>query len=95
MGKMKKNDFVKNESVPPGFEAVYMGETELSRIDQSDQDLSYAQDQNGNVFMKYSIWGFSHQKEEDWNSEIRHMNKMQEKCISVREWMNNQLKCDI
>ncbi len=78
MGKVKKNDFVPYELVSPGFEAVYTGERDISKIDQSDINLSYTQDQEGNVFMKYSTWGFCHQKEEDWNAEIRHINRMQE-----------------
>ena len=77
MGKAKKNDFVPYELLSPGFEAVYTGEAELSKIDQSDLDFSYTQDQEGNVFMKYSTWGFCHQKEENWNADIRHINRMQ------------------
>ena len=74
---MEKNDFAPYDLVPPGFEAVYTGETEISKIDQSDLDLSHSQDKSGNVFMKYSSWGFTRVKEEDWDDEIKAINRMQ------------------
>ena len=63
--------------VPIGFEATYTGETALDAVDMSDADLVYRASLDGFVTEQYSVWGFAHTKPEDWNDEIRHMNRMQ------------------
>jgi len=77
MKKPKKNDFAPYDLVTPGFEVVYTGETEIPKTDQSDSLFSFAQDKSGNVFMKYSSWGFARVKEKDWDAEINAINRMQ------------------
>ena len=83
MAPPKKNDFAPQEYAPIGFEAVYTGETNLAEKDNSDPDLSFGEDKNGNVFMKYSMWGFCHQRETAWNDEIRFINSLQKKLGSL------------
>jgi hypothetical protein len=78
MENKKKGQLVPYDMVPPGFEMVYTGKNDLSKF-KSDQHLTYSADNNGNVIMRYSQWGFAHSKEEDWNDEIRYINSMQGK----------------
>ena len=63
--------------VPVGFEATYVSESELSEVDQSDSDLEFVTDEDGNVAMCYSLWGFAHATEDKWDDEIRAINRMQ------------------
>lgn len=79
MSRPKKNDFAPWKYTSPGFEAVYTGETDLSKKDCSDSDISFGEDKDGNVFMKYSMWGFCYSNEGKWNDEIRYINRLQEK----------------
>jgi hypothetical protein len=39
--------------------------------------LTYDADADGNVSMRYSLWGFCYTKEADWTDEIRAINRMQ------------------
>ncbi len=78
MNSKKKDQFVQYGMVQPGFEIVYTGENDLSSF-KSDEHLTYSIDNEGNVIMRYSQWGFAHAKEGDWNDEIRSINSMQEK----------------
>jgi len=78
MANKKKGQLAPFDTVPLGFEMVYTGENDLSKF-KSDEYLIYSADKNGNVIMKYSLWGFAHTKEEDWNNEIKYINSMQEK----------------
>ena len=64
--------------VSPGWEGLYTGENDLSLF-KSDDYFAYSIDSDGNVMKKYSLWGFAHAKEEDWNDEIRYVNSMQKK----------------
>jgi hypothetical protein len=70
-------DFAAQELAAIGFEAVYTGQTGLSTIDASDADLAYDVDTDGNVYMRYSLWGFCYTEEKDWTGEIRYLNQMQ------------------
>lgn len=79
MSKRTKDELAPYECTRPGFETVYTGETVLPETAQADPHLAYAQDEEGNVHMTYSCWGFSHLTEEDWNDEIRHINALQER----------------
>jgi len=72
----KKDDFAPYGCTRLGFETVYTGETALPQ--QADPHLAYGQDDEGNVHMTYSCWGFAQLSEEDWGEEIRHINALQE-----------------
>lgn len=78
MGDKKVGQLVPYDTVSPGWEAVYTGKNDLSLF-KSDEYLTYNVDSEGNVVKKYSLWGFAHAKEEDWNDEIRYINSMQGK----------------
>ena len=78
MPTRKPNELVPYGQTRPGFETVYTGQTSLSETSNPDLDLAFAQDEDGNVHMTYSCWGFSHLTEESWNDTIRHINAMQE-----------------
>jgi hypothetical protein len=78
MGTRKKDELAAYACTRLGFETVYTGETALPDGAQSDTHLTYGQDEEGNVHITYSCWGFSHLTEEDWNDEIRHINALQE-----------------
>ncbi|MFW5984773.1 MAG: hypothetical protein ACOCQ1_00710 [Halanaerobiaceae bacterium] len=74
----KNGELVSYEMVKLGFEGIYTGETDLSKY-ESDEHLTYKQDEKGNVYRTYSLWGFAHASEENWNEEIKYINKMEEK----------------
>lgn len=78
MKRKKKGQLVDYRSVPTGFEITYTGESDLS-VFKSDEFFQYSLDADGNVLLKYSLWGFAHTIEKDWNGEIKYINKMQEK----------------
>jgi hypothetical protein len=67
-------DFAPDESLQIGFEATYTGQTDLEALDRSDDMLTYDADVDGNVYMRYSLWGFCYTKPEDWTDEIRLIN---------------------
>lgn len=73
----KAGVFAPYEQVPIGFEAIYTGQTDVDAVDTSGADVAYRTDAGGNVIVQYSLWGFAHTKEEDWNDEIRAINRMQ------------------
>jgi hypothetical protein len=73
-----KGQLVPYDIVPLGFEAVYTGDDGRSSK-LPDEFMKYGTDAEGNVFMQYSLWGFAHTKEEDWNDEIRYINSLQKK----------------
>ena len=64
--------------VPPGFEAVYVGEKSSSAIDETEIITNRTTDDTGNVFVKWPVfsWTFPGQ-EKDWDDEVRHINEMQ------------------
>jgi len=73
----KQDGLVPYDLVPVGFEATYVSESELSEIDTSDSDLKFVTDEDGNVAMCYSLWGFANATEDKWDDEIRAINRMQ------------------
>ncbi len=79
MSIRKRNDFAHYEATALGFESVYTGEMVLPRTAEGDPHLTYGHDEQGNIYMTYSCWGFAHPREEDWNEEIRHINVLQER----------------
>jgi len=94
-------DFVPYELVPIGFEATYTGDANLSAVDASDGHLVYFADDDGNVAMRYSLWGFAHTTEDKWDEEIRAMNRMQadlgpldDETRAVRAHIGSLVGCD-
>jgi hypothetical protein len=70
-------------------------------MDTSDAILSYSADADGNVIMRYSLWGFSYTKEEDWTDEIRLINAMQaqlgpldDEARAIRAHIASLVPCD-
>ena len=55
-------DFAPSESLRIGFEATYTGRTDLEATDRSDDMLTCGTDVDGNVYMRYSLWGFCYTK---------------------------------
>ncbi len=71
-----KDELVPQELLEPGFEARYAGTTDLA-AHKSDEYRTYSADPDGNVYMKYSAWGFNHAAPDKWNDEIRYVNSLQ------------------
>jgi hypothetical protein len=87
--------------VRPGFEAIYTGQAEVDITDTPDADLTYRTDSDGYVIQQYSLWGFAHTKEADWNDEIRYINGMQaglgaldEESRAIRAHIASLVCCD-
>jgi len=76
MATKTKDELVPYELVEPGFEARYTGETGISRC-KPDDYRSFSVDRDGNVYMKYSAWGFAHVTKDSWDNEIRYINSLQ------------------
>ena len=85
MSIRKRNEFAPYECTRLGFESVYTGEKVLPKTAQTDPHLAYSQDEEGNVCITYSCWGFSHPREQDWNEEIRYINALQERLGDLHE----------
>ena len=62
---------------PIGFEATYTGQADLASIDLTNDMLTYGEDADGHVYMRYSLWGFCYTREKDWTDEIRLINQIQ------------------
>ena len=74
---MKKwGDLLPHGIAPVGFEAMYTGQTAPSS--ESDEYRDCRVDAEGTPYVLYSLWGFAHIKEENWNDEIRLLNSMQQ-----------------
>jgi len=71
-----KDQLVPYDMISPGWEAEYTGESDLSLFESSPL-YTYSTDSEGNVMVRYTVWGFEHLKEEQWNDEIRYINAMQ------------------
>jgi hypothetical protein len=84
MSDKEKGQLVPYDMVSPGWEAMYTGEEDLSLF-KSDEYFTYSVDKDSKVIKKYSLWGFAHSKEEDWNDEIRYINSMQEKVSTLSD----------
>jgi len=76
MAAKAKDELVRQELLEPGFEARYTGGTDIAAC-KSDDCRAYSVDPDGNVFMKYSTWGFAHATPDKWNDEIRYINSLQ------------------
>jgi len=92
MSLRKKNELAVYKS--PGFETVYTGEIELPQKSQADPFFVYEQDCEGNVYITFSCWGFSHPSEEFWNDEIKHINSLQ-KHLGVLDESTRRIRIQI
>jgi hypothetical protein len=79
MSKTRKARLVPYAMVPPGFEAVYVGDEEPWPSDPGeDSPTAVVADEAGNVIKEWSVWTWTWPGQADeWNDEIRHINKMQ------------------
>jgi len=100
MGNKTKDQLVPYDMISPGWEAEYTGESDLSLF-ESNPFYTYSTDAEGNVIVKYSVWGFDHLKEEHWNDEIRYINSMQlklgfldENIRMIRQHIGGLICCD-
>ena len=84
MENRKEGELVPYDMVSPGWEAEYTGLKDLSLV-ESNEYLTYSADNEGFVMGRYSLWGFAHLREEDWNDEIRYINSMQVKLGFLNE----------
>lgn len=94
-------EFALPEYAPIGFEATYTGQTDLKAVDQSNDMLAHSADADGNIYTRYSLWGFCYTKEEDWTDEIRFINGMQarlglldEETRAIRAQIASLVPCD-
>lgn len=68
------------ERVPPGWEAIYTGETSSSPVEPGNGPVYTFVDDRGNVMTKWSTWTWTWLGQDtEWDDEIRHINAMQEK----------------
>ena len=100
MGARVKDELVPSELLEPGFEARYTGGTDIAAC-RPDEYRAYSVDRDGNVYMKYSAWGFAHTTPDKWNDEIRHINSLQaglgpldDKTRRVRQHVASLQCCD-
>jgi len=81
----KKNTLVPYDQVPPGFEAVYTGETSEEPVQKSEMTSTLYSDEDGNLISKWCTipWFFPNEKgqwaEDQWDDTVKHLNKMQSK----------------
>jgi hypothetical protein len=100
MGVRAKDELVRQELLEPGFEGRYTGGTDIAAY-KSDDCQTYAVDRDGNVFTKYSAWGFAHAAPDKWNDEIRYINSLQvhlgrldDKTRRIRQHIASLQGCD-
>jgi len=100
MGARAKDELVPQELLELGFEARYTGSTDIA-AHKSDELRTYAADADGNVYMKYSAWGFAHATPDKWNDEIRYINSLQaqlgpldDKTRQIRQHIASLVCCD-
>ncbi len=100
MAMREKNELVPQELLEPGFEARYTGTTDIMAF-KSDDFRTYSVDADGNVYMKYSAWGFDHATADKWNDEIRYINSLQaklgrldDKTRRIRQYIASLQCCD-
>jgi len=95
-----KDELVPQELLEPGFEGRYTGTTDIAACKPADL-WTYSLDADGNVFEKYSAWGFAHATPDKWNDEIRHVNSLQaklgrldDKTRRIRQYIASLQGCD-
>jgi hypothetical protein len=100
MGAREKDELVPQELLEPGFEGRYTGATDIAGY-QSDEHVTYLADPGGDIYMKYSAWGFAHATPDSWNDEIRCINALQgrlgqldEKARRTRQHLASLQCCD-
>ncbi len=78
MGVRAKDELVPQEPLEPGFEGRYTGGTDIAAC-KPNELWTHLADADGNVYVKYSAWGFAHATPDKWNDEIRYINSLQAK----------------
>ena len=100
MDARAKDELVPSDLLEPGFEARYTGGTDVSAC-KPDECRTFCVDADGNVYMKYSAWGFAHATPGKWNDEIRYINSLQaqsgrsdDKTRRIRQYIASLQCCD-
>ncbi len=81
----QKDELVPNGQVPPGFEAVYTGETSSTPVRENQMTSTLYSDENGNLISEWCTipWVFPDEaggwKEDAWDDTVKHLNDMQSK----------------
>jgi hypothetical protein len=81
----KKDTLVPYDQVPPGFEAMYTGETSSTPVRESQMTSTLYSDEDGNLISRGCTfpWFFpneeGHWKEDEWDDTVKHLNQMQSK----------------
>jgi len=79
----KKDTFVPYDQVPPGFEAMYTGETSTTPVQRSEMTSTVYSDEEGNLISQWCTmpWIFPNEegqwKEDEWDDTIKHLCDMQ------------------
>jgi len=79
----KKDTLVPYDQVPPGFEAVYTGETSSTPVRQNEMVGTLYSDENGNLISQWCTipWIFPNEegqwKENEWDDTVKHLCDMQ------------------
>jgi len=100
MAVKAKDELVPQKLLEPGLEGRYTGTTDIGAC-KSDEYRTYLADADGNVYFKYSAWGFAHAAPDKWNDEIRCINSLQaklgpldDKTRRVRQYIASLQGCD-
>ena len=100
MQKPKKGEFVPYETLSPGWEAVYTGETSLEPISEPGVPVARATDEQGNVLQRWSVWTWL-PEEGRWDGEIKLINVMQarlgaldDETRKIRAHIGSLVPCD-
>ncbi|MGD8787663.1 MAG: hypothetical protein PVJ60_09585, partial [Phycisphaerales bacterium] len=81
----KKDTLVPYGQVPPGFEAVYTGETSPAPVRKSEMVSTLYSDEDGNLISQWCTipWFFPNEegqwKEDEWDDTVKHLHRMQSK----------------
>ena len=80
-----KNSLVPYDQLPPGFEAVYTGETSSTPVQKSEMVSTLYSDKEGNLISQWCTipWFFPDEQgqwdEDRWDDTVKHLSEMQSK----------------
>jgi hypothetical protein len=100
MSKARKGQLVPQETLSPGWEAVYTGEMSPEPISEPGLPVSRATDEQGNVLQRWPVWTWS-PEEGEWDAEIKLINGVQarlgpldDETRKIRAHIGSLVPCD-